>query len=368
MIRAIRKLSMVALFAVAANAQAQLRIGVVDPGLPKEPGRHNAAALAFAATAGTPCRLRPTDAGAWQDARGRFHAAEEFDVIWYHQGDDPSAALGEAAGKDLLSYLEGGGTLLLSGAAGRLLNDLAIESSVLRLVGPTNVAFLSGVRVNEKHRSHPIFAGFDATQPILLTTVGGTAFGDFYQSGAPHGQLLAEGNAGQGERPLVEYTVGAGRVIFIGWRLPDFTTSADPYRKNLERLFRNMLGYLAKENSNRASLITPPGESRYVRVRGVPMLRGAALCPRISARGRPAVHRRAHASVGCRLFSCRWRLSARISAGPEGAGWQSVSCSRPWPLRFRCESGPSRTTSLCGRPNKRLPTSTTRVSWPDCES
>jgi hypothetical protein len=273
MINPFSKLLMVALLAVAASAEAQLRIGFIDPALPKEPARHNAAALAFAATAGTPCRLRPTEAGAWQDAQGHLHAPEEFDVIWYHQGDDPSAALGEAAGKDLLSYLEGGGTLLLSGAAGRLLNDMAVESSPLRLVGPTNVAFPSGVRVSEKERSHPIFAGFDTTQPILLTTIGGNAFGDFYQSGTPHGQLLADGNAGMGERPLVEYTIGAGRIIFIGWRLPDFTTAGDPYRKNLEHLFRNMLDYLARHNSNHARLIVPAGQSRYVRVLGIPMLR-----------------------------------------------------------------------------------------------
>jgi hypothetical protein len=267
------RLAIVAVLAFAGSAQAQIRIGFVDPAPPHGLGRHNGAALAFAKTVGTPCGLRPTNAGAWQDADGRLHAPEEFDVMWYHQGDDPGAALGQAAGNDLLAYLEGGGTLLLSGAAGRLLNDVAIESSSLRLAGPTSVAFLSGIHVREKHRSHPIFAGFDTTRPILLTTVGGSALADFYSSGAPHGQLLGDGTAGQGERPLVEYTVGAGRVIFIGWRLADFTTAGDTYRANLERLFGNMLRYLARWNGNHAQLIAPPGPSHYVRVLGVPMLR-----------------------------------------------------------------------------------------------
>jgi len=31
--------------------------------------------------------------------------------------------------------------------------------------------------------------------------------------------------------------VGAGRVIVVGWRLPDFTTAGDPHRPNLEKLF-----------------------------------------------------------------------------------------------------------------------------------
>ena len=108
------KLTVAAFFAIVATAQGQIRIGFLDLALPMAPARHNAAALAFAATAGAPCRLCPTDAGGWQDAKGRFHAPEEFDVIWYHQGDDPSIAIGEAASNDLSAYLEGGGSLLLS--------------------------------------------------------------------------------------------------------------------------------------------------------------------------------------------------------------------------------------------------------------
>ena len=163
--------------------------------------------------------------------------------------------------------------MLLSGAAGRLLNDWAIESTPLRVLGPTEAAFLSGIRVDPKHRLHPAFTGLDTTKPILLTSVGGNALADFYDTAGPHGQLLAEGNASQGERPLVEYSVGRGRVIFVGWRLPDFTTVGDPHRPNLERLFRNLLGYLAKENTNRVRMVRPAGKSQYARVLGVPFLR-----------------------------------------------------------------------------------------------
>ena len=267
--------SIVAFLALAANAQAQIRIGFIDP----------ACRTAWLATTMRRWRLprpsaRPAACGrppsaTWQEAGGRLHAPEEFDVIWYYQGDDAAAAIGEAAGNDLLAYLEGGGTLLLSGAAGRLLNDLGIESRSLRVLPPSGVPVVSGIRVREKHRSHPVFAGLDTARPILLTTVGGNALADFCGSGDPHGQLLAEGTAGQGERPLVEYTVGAGRVILVGWRLPDFTTAGDPYRSNLERLFRNLLGYLAAQNHNRGRLIAPPGESRYSPCFGVPLLRAA---------------------------------------------------------------------------------------------
>ena len=204
------KLSFVVLFAVATSAQAQTRIGFIDPSLPNEMARHNRSAFAFAKTVGSPTRLRPTEAGAWQAADGRFRAPEEFDVLWYHQGDSPSAVIGDAAESDLKYYLENGGVLLLSGAAGQVLNESNIEPSPLRLLGPTSAAYVSGIRVPEKHRGHPAFAGFDTARPVLLTTIGGNALADFCDTPGPHGELLADGNAGAGERPLVEYVFSRG--------------------------------------------------------------------------------------------------------------------------------------------------------------
>lgn len=106
---------------------------------------------------------------------------------------------------------------------------------------------------------------------MLLTTHGHNALADFHGTAGPHGELLADGS-GAGERPLVEYRVGAGRVIFVGWRLADFTTAGDEHRPNLERLFTNLLRYLTAQNQNRARLVAPPGQSRYERRCGVPFL------------------------------------------------------------------------------------------------
>ena len=265
-------LAVLSVVAVNAPAQAQLQIGFVDPALPKEPRPRNAAALAFATSQGEVTRLAWCTARGWRAPDGRAHAPEEFDVLWFHQGDDLAAArLGAAAGVDVLAWLEGGGSLLLSGAAGRLVNDLAIEPTPLRLLGPTEVAYVSGIRVLPKHRGHPAFVGLDAAHLVPLTTKGGNALADFHGTAGPHGELLAHGS-GAGERPLVEYTVGAGRVIFVGWRLPDFTTGTDAHRPNLERLFGNLLRYLAGRNANRACLVTPPGKSRYQRRLGLPFL------------------------------------------------------------------------------------------------
>ncbi|NLC58523.1 MAG: hypothetical protein GX774_16955, partial [Armatimonadetes bacterium] len=264
-----------ALCCLAAPLPAQpLHIGFIDPALPKETPARNAAALAFARTQGTVTRLQALAEGGWNDAAGRPCAPEEFDVVWYHQAEGSGlAALGRAACADLRAYLESGGVLLLSGAAGDLLNEMDVESTPLRVLGPTGVAFASGIVVPEQHRAHPAFAGLEVTRPLLLTSRGGNALADFYGTAGPHGELLAEGNAGMGERPLVEYTVGAGRVILVGWRLADFTTDQDAYRPNLERLFANLLRYLAGRNTNHARLAVPPGESRYVRVFGMPFLR-----------------------------------------------------------------------------------------------
>lgn len=272
------------LLAVAlAVAQEPLHIGFVDPrlqvgaegaeGLP----RHAAAAFAFALERGRVTRLKPLPDGGWQGPDGRIWAPEEFDVLWFHEGDDPNvAALSRGAVQDLLAYLDGGGAVLLSGAAGRLVAELGVEPTSPRVLGVSDWAYVSGIIVTEGQRSHPAFEGLDVTQPVLLTSFGGAALADFYGTPGPHGVLLADGNAGLGERPLVEYRVGAGRAIFVGWRLPDFTTAGDAYRPNLERLFSNLLHYLAGANSNRARLARPDGPSRYSRVLGVPFLQAEA--------------------------------------------------------------------------------------------
>jgi hypothetical protein len=277
-----------------ADDGAALRIGFVDLALPGATTVRNAAALKFAATHGQAVRLRPARGGGWEDAEGRPMASEENDVLWFHEADDPALArLPEAAVDDLHDYLEQGGVLLLSGAAGRLVNDLGIEPTPVRVLGPTSAAYLSGIHVVDKHRDHRVFRGLDTSHPIVLTSLGGNALADFYGTAGPHGDVLADGTAGLGERPLVEYELGAGRVIFVGWRLADFTTGTDPHRANLERLFGNLLQYLAGRNTNRGRMVRPGGLCQYVRLLGVPFLRAPkdsklAASP-IAGRGETAV-------------------------------------------------------------------------------
>jgi hypothetical protein len=280
-----------ALWAPLLAAQPSLRIGFVDQSLPAATTPRNAAALAFAGQQGTVSRIRLQPDGSWIDADGAACAPEQFDVVWFHEADVAGRANpGEAAAVDLGAYLRGGGCALLSGAAGQLVHLAGFETTPPRILEPTDAPYVSGLRVTPEHRSHAVFAGLDPSRDILLTSKGCIALADYYGTAGPHGILLAEGNASVGERPLVEYRCGAGRAVFVGWRLADFSTATDPHRANLERLFANLLRYLAAANGNRARPLRGEGKVSYRRVLGVPFLAGAAPGPiRVVGEGFPTL-------------------------------------------------------------------------------
>ena len=260
---------------VLGASEASQRIGFVDQAVPGSPMRQTAAALSFAASRGKAVRLQWNTAGGWRDAENRASPKNSMSFGFTR----PTIPTPQSCPKRPLATspttIEFGGVLLVSGAAGRLVNDLGLESTPVRVLGPTTAAFLSGIHVTEKHRNHPAFVGMDASKLIPLTTLGGNAFADFFGTDGPHGDVLANGNAGVGECPIVEYAFGRGRVVFVGWRLPDFAVAADPHRPNLERLFDNLFHYLADCNQNRGRMIRPAGECPYVRLYGVPLLRAA---------------------------------------------------------------------------------------------
>jgi|GEM_PF-1580432 len=263
----------VLLLAPLALAQPALRIGFVDQALPGASSARNAAALAFAQQQGQVTRIRLAPDGTWTDAAGVACAPEQFDVVWFHEADVASrASPGEAAVADLGAYLSNGGSVLASGAAGQALHLAGFESTPPRVLEPTDAPYVSGLRVQPEYRGHPAFAGLDTGKDLLLTSKGCIALADFYGTAGPHGELLAEGNAGVGERPLVEYHCGAGRAVLVGWRLADFSTANDSHRPNLERLFANLLRYLADANHNRARLLSGGGKILYQRHLGVPFL------------------------------------------------------------------------------------------------
>ena len=112
------KLSTVAFLLAVASAQAQVRIGFIDPGLPMGLARHNAAAWAFAGSGRRALPLAPDRcrrlAGCQRPA-SRARGVRRDLVSPGRRSDRRDRRRG---GNDLKCYLESGGVLLLFGSGG----------------------------------------------------------------------------------------------------------------------------------------------------------------------------------------------------------------------------------------------------------
>jgi formylglycine-generating enzyme required for sulfatase activity len=237
-------------------------------------------AVAFLVAEASPEKLGPESQAAWEmaeqlasaelvvampdgkfaDAAGQLVSLDRYRVVWYHQGDsaDQTAApYHPQALQALREYVADGHGLFLSGAALAMVHPMGIETAKPRLGEPGKKDnYVAGVIPEQS--AHPIFQGLAVAGIDLPPSVGGnprdasvaindggySAFADFYGSGGPRGgMLLARARAGA-ENPLVEYEVGKGRVIVLGWRLPHYRNATNAYGANLRRLTRNILAYL----------------------------------------------------------------------------------------------------------------------------
>ncbi len=238
------------------------------------------AAFGFLAAGAKPADLGPEAKAAWQlaeklvaarlvlvpgdgrfvDAQGSEVSLGQFRVLWYHEGEaaGPTTVSGPRSFPVLRQYVQKGGGLYLSGAALAMVHALGIEPAVCRSAPGGSGRYLAGVLPVESR--HPVFEHLVADDlvgsAVLLNDAGYPAFADFHGSGGPAGgMLLARANCGE-ENPLVEYQLGRGRIIVMGWRLPHYAHPANPYRANLERLTANILRYLSD-----------PGRWQPVRIR-----------------------------------------------------------------------------------------------------
>ncbi len=182
--------------------------------------------------------------------RGEPVPLTEFQIVWCHQGDLPTipADLQNPGTLEALrNFVSQGGRLFLSGAAARLVTDMGLETGVMRTASPGREGFQSALI--PVVRDHPIFVGLPARPgaPIFFTSGGYPAFADFYRGGGPKtGRLLARANYAD-ENPLVEYRLGKGRVIILGWRIPNYALANNVHRRALDRLTANILDYLAHD-------------------------------------------------------------------------------------------------------------------------
>ncbi|MCP4642713.1 MAG: formylglycine-generating enzyme family protein [bacterium] len=212
-------------------------------------GTHNRGAWKSAQTLGDVTLLLAGKEG-FVDASGSARALADFDVAWYHQGDAiaHSALYRDPGISAILEYAKEGGAVLLSGGALAMIAPLKLES-LIRAQRSELENFRDPAAMVVVERQHPAFAGLEEEGGVVWLSRGGcTAVADFYWGGPGNGMVLA--NTPQGvQRPLVEYTLGKGRVIVFGWHWPDYADTDNPYRANLMRLTRNLAGYLADSES-----------------------------------------------------------------------------------------------------------------------
>ena len=217
----------------------------------------------------------PGAGGDFVDDEGRAVSLDRFRVIWMHQGDVGGRSHTSAGGLETLrGFVAGGGGLLLSGAALALVHDLGIESTTPRWIGGGRDEYLAMIAPQEP--DHPIFRGLEMRGVFLDAKVGGNprdctvaitdrglpASADFFGTGGPRGGRLLARAASLDENPLVEYELGKGRVIVLGWRLPHYANATNAHRRNLERLTSNILGYLTSPGMWRSASPRAPPERR----------------------------------------------------------------------------------------------------------
>ena len=202
------------------------------------------------------------DGGTFVGQDGGDVSLDRFDALWIHQGDstDLTGPIHDPAGIEALAkYVSDGGGLFLSGAALAMVHGLGVEPVVTRLGGPGKDA--SSAALIPVVQLHPIFKGFSSQgRPICISDAGFPAFSDFHASGGPAGGMLLARTPGGSENPLVEYQLGSGRIVAMGWRLPHYGYAANPFRANLQRLTDNIIDYLADETLWQEIVIRPaPG-------------------------------------------------------------------------------------------------------------
>lgn len=215
-------------------------------------GKETVAVLRWSKAALGGERIHLASPGHFTDENGREVFLKDFTVVWYHQGDTPQLPAdveNPATIEALRDFVTNGGGLFLSGVAVRLVTALGVEQAPLRAGGPGHDSFQAAL--TPLVEDHPIFTGLARTVngQILLTSAGYPAFADFFGSGRhPAGLLLAKTNYAD-ENPLVEYALGQGRIIVLGWRIPHYSLTENQYRGQLERLTESIVRYLTHRES-----------------------------------------------------------------------------------------------------------------------
>ncbi|MFP4502693.1 MAG: SUMF1/EgtB/PvdO family nonheme iron enzyme [Candidatus Hydrogenedentota bacterium] len=233
----------------AASEPVRIAFLAAEPTL-DEMGPHNRAAWAAAGDWGEATLLLASAEHGFVDTAGDPHGLAGFDVVWYHQGD-AIARTPMYRGAPLAAmraFAKSGGGVLLSGGALAMVAQLGLEPDI-RPQRHELGNFRDPAAMAPVEQDHPAFTGLREEDGVVWLSRGGCpAVADFYWGGPGEGMVLANTPAGV-QRPLVEYELGAGRVIVFGWHWPDYADRENPHRPNLLRLTANLLTYLARAES-----------------------------------------------------------------------------------------------------------------------
>jgi formylglycine-generating enzyme required for sulfatase activity len=191
--------------------------------------------------------LLSTADGRLVDAQGQTLTLDRFQVLWCHQTDlakEPGVASPPLVDQ-LRQFVGQGRGLLLTGGAAGLAVSLQLDTlrvQPIKMNQDYGQAGLVPVDVQ-----HPVFQGLDFDRGVLwMTNAVFPAFDKFQPARkTPQGRLLAR-STGTPEIPLLEYALGQGRVLVMGWqhgRLYDDAPAE--YQANFEQLTGNLVRYLA---------------------------------------------------------------------------------------------------------------------------
>jgi formylglycine-generating enzyme required for sulfatase activity len=191
--------------------------------------------------------LLPTDDGRFLDQQGQPTALDRFQVLWCHQTDlvrEPGAARAELVQRLRRFVLQGRGLLLTGGAAGLA---AALQLDTLRLQPLKMNQDYGQAGLVPVDTQHPVFRGLDLERGVLwMTNAVFPAFATFQPTDSPARARLLARAAGNPEIPLLEYVLGQGRVLVLGWQLGRLYDDAPAaHRAHWEHLARNLVSYLA---------------------------------------------------------------------------------------------------------------------------
>jgi beta-fructofuranosidase len=203
-------------------------------------------------------------------------ALADYDVLWWHRdrpldwgARDAEETLADCAGL-LVEYLDGGGGLLLTLHALSAVSEFGIDPVPPDAVGHETAPAQVGYLAKAVHHDHPAFETFDSLRVHSRAADADTAFARYERVLPEHGTILAAGLRGDDhlvdQQTLVEWRVGAGRVIGAGVGL-SFANARDyECAATQERLVSNLLVALG---SGRLPDFTdrPEHESEFARLR-----------------------------------------------------------------------------------------------------